>query len=210
MFYALVCLAIPAVAGGQNPGNPSQQPESVSNRILEAQNSGSIDKADELLTKGLSSFVDGDLSTMKEQFDQTLFLLPGYSRRSEMAPGYAAYGRQRLEADDLEGAAASYRRALHLGPQASDASSWRSQLAFITAEQRLRSGVADLEGYREALDLDPGNAAAAEAADRLRGAWLERHRSYRRWARIGAVLLLGLFALGLLYRRRLIEQEQGE
>ena len=106
-----------------------------------------------------------------------------------------------LEKDDLDGAAAAYSRALRLAPRSAKARTWRGQLAFIRSEQRLQGGVADLEGYQEALQLDPGNQAAATVVDRLGGAWLERWRAKKRAARFGAVVLLGLFALLLLAPR---------
>jgi tetratricopeptide (TPR) repeat protein len=161
-----------------------------------------IAEADRLLTRGLSAFVSGDLETMKQCFDQALTIHPGFEKRAEMAPGYAAFGEKLLEKDDLDPAAAAYSRALRLDPRAAEARTWRARLAFIRSEQRLHGGVVDIDGYQEALRLEPGNQAAATVLDRLGGAWLERQRTKKRWARIGAVVLLGLFSLLLLARSR--------
>jgi hypothetical protein len=179
----------------------SWAPDRVALELYAALDRPAIEQAGELLTRGLSAFVSGKLQTMKQCFDRALVIHPELERAPEMAPGYAALGAGLLEKDDLEGAAAAYSRALRLAPRSAKARTWRGQLAFIRSEQRLRGGVADLEGYQEALQLDPGNQAAATVVDRLGGAWLERLRAKKRAARFGAVVLLGLFALLLLAPR---------
>lgn len=160
-----------------------------------------IEEADRLLTRGLSAFVSGDLKTTKQCFDQALTIHPGFEKRAEMAPGYAAFGEKLLGKDDLDGAAAAYGRALRLDPRAAEATTWRARLAFIRSEQRLQGGVVDIDGYQEALRLEPSNQAAAAVLDRLGGAWLERQRTKKRWSRVGSVVLLGLFSLFLLAPR---------
>ena len=161
-----------------------------------------VEQADALLAQGLSAFISGDLESMKQRFDRALAIHPSLGRRAEMAPGYGAYGQTLLEKGDLEAAAAAFSRALRLGPDDTNAHAWQSRLAFIRSDQQLQAGVLDLDGYREALELDPSNSQAAAALDRLGGAWLERLRARKKLARVGSVLLLGAFAFLLLLRTR--------
>ncbi len=162
----------------------------------------SVEQAEALLAQGLSAIVSGNLETMKRCFDRALTIHPVLERRPEMAPGYAAYGEAQLEKGHLRAAASAFSRAIRLGPEDARVRAWQSRLALIRSDQRLQGGVVDLEGYREALALDPDNARAASALDRLGGAWLQRHLAKKQWARIGSVVLLGVFALLLLLGTR--------
>lgn len=158
-------------------------------------------KADDTLNKGIAALRALDLKTMARYFDQILADYPDYEKRSQMAPGYAAMGQKYLSADDLALAMRAYRRAIRLSPNHSAASKWRAQLAFIASEQQLSHGVANLEGYKKVLRHDPEHEAAKTVIDRISGAWELRQETAKRWSKIGAVVLLSLFALGQFYRR---------
>jgi len=160
-----------------------------------------MQKADEALEKGMAAFRESDFETMARNFDQILADYPEYKKRSEMAPGYAAMGQKYLRSDDLALAIRAYRRAIRLSPTHSDVSEWRAQLALVTSEQQLSSGVANLAGYQKVLHHDPKNEAAKTIIDRISGAWEMRQETARRWSKVGAVVLLSIFALGQFYRR---------
>ncbi|MBN1654775.1 MAG: hypothetical protein JXA30_13470 [Deltaproteobacteria bacterium] len=161
-----------------------------------------IEEADSAFAKGLAAYRRSDFETMVSSFDWILASFPDFEKRSEMAPGYAAFGHNRLKADDLEKAQSAYRRALRLSPNSPAVTDWRAQIAFITAEQQLSRGIADIEGYEKALQHNPDHEAARMVIDRISGAWGMRREVARRWSKVGAVVLLTLFALGQLYRRR--------
>jgi tetratricopeptide (TPR) repeat protein len=158
-------------------------------------------RADDALKKGIAAFRAFDFKTMARHFDQILADYPDYEKRSEMAPGYAAMGQKYLNSDDLAPAMRAYRRAIRLSPTHSAVSDWRAQLAFVTSEQQLSRGVANLEGYKKVLQHDPEHKAAETVIDRISGAWEMRQENAKRWSKIGAVILLSLFALGQFYRR---------
>jgi hypothetical protein len=155
-----------------------------------------------LLQTGMSHFVAGRLPAMKAAYDELLAREPRFAERSKLAPGYVALGQHHLQRDELPQARAAFARALWLAPGAEDEKTVRAQLAFVDAELALSRGVADLHGYRQALELDGGKHGAARAAyDGLSGAEAARDRRLKRLAAIAAVVLL-LAVCALLLRRR--------
>ena len=155
-----------------------------------------------LLAQGLSQFVAGRLSPMRQSFDALLAQDPRFGERAKMAPGYAALGDELLAHDEIEAARDAYQRALRLAPEAPDAERLRGKLAFTQAELALSEGVVDLHGYRQALHHDPGLTAAADIVDTLSGAKAARERRNKRLAAGAAIaLLVGLLAVMLRGRR---------
>lgn len=149
----------------------------------------------------MAAFRASDFKSMSRHFDQILADYPEYEKRSEMAPGYAAMGQNCLGSDDLASAIRAYRRAIRLSPTHSAVSRWRAQLAFVTSEQQLSGGIANLAGYQKVLRDDPEHKAAKTIVDRISGAWEMRQETARRWSKVGAVVLLSIFALAQFYRR---------
>ncbi len=188
-------------AVGRRP-EPSWTWKVLSERLYAHLDQPLIERARRSLEKGLSAQREGDWKAMERHFARALTFHPAFAGRAQMAPGFAALGAARLKADDLQGAARAYRRALRLAPDSDAAGKWRAQLAFVTSERLLTKGVVDLIGYRKALEHDPAHGGANEAVDRLSGAWGARRRVAKYWARIGAVMLLAVFGLCLLYSRR--------
>jgi tetratricopeptide (TPR) repeat protein len=158
-------------------------------------------RADNALDKGIAAFRASDFKSMARHFDRILADYPDYERRSEMGPGYAAMGQNYLSSDKLALALSAYRRAIRLSPTHSAVSDWRAQLAFITSEQQLSRGVANLQGYKKVLQHNPEHEPAKTIIDRISGAWEMRQETAKRWSKVGAVVLLSLFALGQFYRR---------
>ena len=154
------------------------------------------------LEAGLAAHASGDLTTLRAKLDEVLLRAPTLPQRAQMAPAYAELGADALARDDLPEALRLFRRAVRLDPHGARADRWRGQLAFIEAEQLLSRGVADVEGYRQALAHMPGHAGALSALDGLTGSPERRVESSRRWAFAIAALLLALAAILLLRRRR--------
>jgi tetratricopeptide (TPR) repeat protein len=169
-----------------------------------------VEDSETLLSQGLSKFVAGELDVMQERFDRLLALDPSFDARAKMAPGYAALGALRFQQNKLAAARDAYQRALRLAPQAEDARALRGQLAFIDAELALSRGVADLDGYRAALQHDPQLKPAQNALDELSGAARARDRSRKRIAAGAAVGLLVMLALTLARGRRRARAAQAQ
>jgi hypothetical protein len=112
------------------------------------------------LEAGLAALATGDLDGMQAKFDEVLIAAPDLPQRAQLAPGYAALGARALEAGDVGEAERFYRRALRLSPTHESAGSWRAEVQFIEAEERLASGIADLGAYQQVLLHDPNHHGA--------------------------------------------------
>ncbi len=154
------------------------------------------------LDQGLAAARAGDLGTMRERFDRVLLRAPHHERRAEMAPGYAALASARLERDDLAGAAAAFARAVRLAPAHTEARAWRAQLEYIEGERSLARGIVDLESYRRALALAPGDARAADVLETLTGERAAHEARLRTWLSLAAALALAILGVLPLRRRR--------
>jgi tetratricopeptide (TPR) repeat protein len=161
-----------------------------------------IENSETLLAQGLSKFVAGELDAMRERFDRLLALDPDFDGRAKMAPGYAALAALRFEQNQLAAARDAYQRALRLAPDAQEARALRGQLAFVDAELALSRGVADLDGYRAALQHAPALSPAERALDELSGETRARDRQRKRIAAGAAAGLLVVVALLLARGRR--------
>jgi tetratricopeptide (TPR) repeat protein len=156
-----------------------------------------------LVDRALGEQKAGKLDTAVTDFDEALARQPMLDRRAEAAPAYFAYGES-LEDTDRPRALAYLRRSLRVdeaGPQSSLA---RSEIAYLEGEDLLSRGVTDPEPFERALVLDPNNAHARAALDRLRAS-AEAGR-VRSWRVIAAVVLLLVAVAGIVLagnRRRL-------
>jgi tetratricopeptide (TPR) repeat protein len=167
-----------------------------------------IEDSETLLAQGLAKFVSGELDTMQERFDRLLALDPNFDGGAKMAPGYAALGALRFQQNKLQAARDAYQRALRLAPDANDAHELRGKLAYVDAELALSRGVADLDGYRAALQHDPQLHVAQTALDELSGAAKARDRQRKRLAAGAALGLLLMIALVLARGRRRARSER--
>jgi tetratricopeptide (TPR) repeat protein len=161
-----------------------------------------IERAETALARGLTAHLAGDLERMEQQFETALRLDPLLARSAEAAPGFAALGDARLAGDDLPRAEEAYRRALRLERQHADAHRWRANLEFVRAERALARGLVDMPGYNAALARDVEHHRAADAIDRLSGAWSERAERNRRVIALLAIGLLSVCGVGVLRMRR--------
>jgi hypothetical protein len=167
-----------------------------------------VEDSETLLAQGLSKFVGGELDAMQDRFDRLLALDPDFDGRAKMAPGYAALGALRFQQNKLQAARDAYQRALRLAPDDKDANEVRGKLAYVDAELSLARGVADLDGYRAALQHDPQLHEAQIALDELSGAAKARDRQRKRLAAGAALGLLVVIALVLARGRRRARAER--
>jgi tetratricopeptide (TPR) repeat protein len=165
------------------------------------------EQAEALLGRGMSLYVAGELSQMREVYDLLLSSYPRFEQREKMAGGYAALGDELFEHDQLEAARDAYARALRLSPAADDAERVRGKLAFTDAELSLTDGVVDLHGYDRALAHDPELHAAVDARDRLSGARALQQRRHKRLAAGAAIALLVGTLLLLLRGKRGVDPQ---
>jgi tetratricopeptide (TPR) repeat protein len=82
-----------------------------------------------------------------------------------------AEGRDALDKGELDEAAAKFRHAIKRQPDSSEAQRF---LGIVLEKQHDAEGAS--AAYRKALDLNPGDASAKEALDRLESAGLEQAR----------------------------------
>jgi tetratricopeptide (TPR) repeat protein len=154
------------------------------------------------LNRGLAAFEVDDLDAMEKHFERALAAAPGWSRRLEMAPGFAALGRMQLDEERWDAARRSLGRALALDPAAKAAAEWRALRTFAESEAALAEGRIDLEGYRRVLETVPAHSVAAARIDVWSGARAARARERRRLAGGAGALLFGVAGVSLLWRRR--------
>lgn len=166
-----------------------------------------IEAGETALARGVQAHLAGDLLLMATQFEKALRIDPLHPRRSEMAPGFAALGAARASQNDLAGGVAAYLRALRVAPEAADSAAWKAQLGYLQAERALTRGVVDLPGYRGVLEIDARHVGAADAVDRLSGAWSARAERMRRLSAVAAILILSAFGFGMLRLLRLKPME---
>lgn len=158
-----------------------------------------IEAAETALARGLQAHLAGDLLLMAAEFEKALRIDPLHPRRAEMAAGFAALGSARAAQDDLVGAVGAYRRSVRLAASGDpELAHWKAELRYLEAEGALTRGVVDMPGYREVLALDAEHAPAADAIDRLSGAWSARAERMRKLTAIAAIALLAAFGIGML------------
>lgn len=161
-----------------------------------------IEQAETALARGLNAHLAGDLLAMEAQFDRALRVDPQLPRRAEMAPGFASLGASRFALDQLDAAAAAYRRALRLAPDHADSKRWRAELSYLQAERTLVRGVVDMPSYEKTIALATDHAAAADAIDKLSGAWSRRAERTRQIIAVLAIAMLCAFGFGVLKSRK--------
>jgi tetratricopeptide (TPR) repeat protein len=154
-----------------------------------------------LLDKGLAAQRAGQTEEAVKVLDEALARQPMLDRRAEMVPAYVAWAESR-EATDRASALAYLRKALRLDESGPDSAHIRSEILALEGEDLLARGIPDTEPFEQALALDPQNARARSALDRLRTE-AESSRA-RSWRLVGAaaVLVGALAGIAVLGRRR--------
>lgn len=154
-----------------------------------------------LLDKGLAAQQAGKLDEAVHAFDEVLARQPMLDRRAEMAPAYVAWA-ETLEANDRPAALATLRKALRLDEAGPQSSHVRAEILALEGEDLVSRGIADTEPFEQALALDPQNARARAALDRLHAeADASKARGWRLLA-AAAVLVAALAGIAVVGGRR--------
>jgi tetratricopeptide (TPR) repeat protein len=188
-------------ATGQR-ANPGWGWEQTARELYTVLDRPAMEEAQTAMAKGMQRFVQGDVEAMQNHYDRVLARVPRFTDRHKMAPGYAALGEHRFEADDLDAAHDAYALAIRLAPEAPDAQRWRAMLSFVQAERALSHGLVDEARYEAALEADPELEAAEAAHEGLASIGAARIKSSQRWAAMGAVGILLAMAMLLLRGER--------
>ncbi len=157
----------------------------------------------QLMDQGVRCFAEGKVSEAVTLFDKVLARAPMFDRRQEMVAAYRAYANL-LQPKDRLGALAVLRRAHALDPRGTAARSIESQIALFEAQDLADKSVVDLSLFRRATELDPTNAAAADALDRVQRDPETRQASWRRYLAavlVGVVALFAMLVIALFPRR---------
>jgi hypothetical protein len=134
---------------------------------------------------------------MRDSYDQLLARDPNFEQRTELAAGYAAFGRSVQDSARPE-AIAALRRAERLDPTLKDVTSLRLTLEAEALEER---GIADSTLLERALSEDAGNARAKAALARFERGEPKRSENARLIA-AGSILGLAGLAIAVILLRR--------
>jgi tetratricopeptide (TPR) repeat protein len=148
-----------------------------------------------LLDKGLAEAQAGQMADAVHDLDEVLARQPMLDRRAEAAPFYAKWGES-LEESDRPAALAALRRSLRLDEAGPDSSHVRAEILALEGEDLVSRGIVDTEPFEQALALDPGNARAKAALDRIHAQDAAGHA--RTWRLLAAALVLVLAIAGIL------------
>jgi tetratricopeptide (TPR) repeat protein len=176
--------------------------DKVAKELFAAYDRARLSELYAMLDEGLADFAAGKLESMAATFDRILARDPSFERRQDMVPGWIAYAKSLRESDGPR-AMAVLRRVLRLAPEGERAREAEAELRYLEAVEWEGHGVIDESGYRRALELDPSNADARVALDRLTTRHAATSRKALRYG-LGAGLTTAvvLTVLALLRRRR--------
>jgi hypothetical protein len=162
---------------------------------------------DALVDDGLSRAQKDDLDGAVSDFDKVLARVPFIARRNLMAPAYARLALK-LEGTDRDGARVAFRKSLDLDPNGTHAAESRAELEVMDGEDLALRGIDDRAAFERALQIDPANAKARAALDRIdakaRGSE-DRSRKWT-WAALAAAAFLVVLVLFARIPRRRVSR----
>jgi tetratricopeptide (TPR) repeat protein len=188
-----------ALSGEQAPDGISAG--ELAKKLFDAYDRARLQEVYAMLDAGLAKQQAGSLSDAIHAFDQVLARQPMLDRRAEMSPAYASWGES-LEDTDRPAALASLRKALRLDEAGPQSSHVRSEIRYLEGEDLLDHGIADTQPFEEAVALDPQNARARAALDRLRADTDAGRSRVHRYAAAAAALVLAVVGIVVLGGRR--------
>lgn len=154
-----------------------------------------------LYEQGTRARQEGKLDQMRQAWDQVLTRNPSFEHRDEMAQGYLAVAKSKLD-DDRPSALAALRRAERLTSNADDKKRIESLALTLEGEELAAKGIADQVLFNRAIELDPDNSRAKDALARLARGETEKKSLMGRWGGSLAIALGALIAIVLIALRR--------
>ncbi len=177
--------------------------ERIARALFEVLDKQRLAEVDALVDDGLQRTEKGDVKGAVKDFDKVLARMPFIARRTLMAPAYARWAKT-LEESDRAGARAAFRKALDLDPNGTHAAEARAELEVMDGEDLAARGIDDRAPFDRALQIDPGNAKARAALDRIDSksrAGEDRARKWTGAALAGAAFVIVLVLFGRIPRR---------
>jgi tetratricopeptide (TPR) repeat protein len=135
-------------------------------KLFEALDRIRLEDVDARVHAGLALADAGHFAEAVADFDDVLARQPDWDRKEELVPAYV-FQAQAMMATDRKQAETLFEKALALDPAGPRAKQIESALALLEGEALEARGVTDEEPFRRALTLDPGNAAAGAALQRM-------------------------------------------
>ena len=168
--------------------------------VLDKQRNVEIDT---LVDDGLKRAQSEDVEGAVADFDKVLARVPFIARRNLMAPAYARLA-MKLEETDRDGARVAFRKSLDLDPSGAHAAEARAELEVMDGEDLAARGIDDRASFERALQIDPANAKARAALDRIEAKSRSSEDRSRKWtwaALFGGAFLAVLILFGRIPRR---------
>lgn len=185
------------------PPDATSGPDPLLVKLLEQADGPRNQEASSALQAARSALHKGELAQVEQQLDRALSAAPPPPLAQPLARVYSELA-QKLDAANLPvRALVASRRALRLDPTSSTA---RARVLYLEAEQRLSSGVADLQALTTASALDPQHPSARPLLEELRGERIKSAQALRRQLGFVAAALVALAACFVLYLRRAARQ----
>lgn len=128
-------------------------------KLFEALDRIRLEDVDARVRAGLALAQDGRFADAVAAFDDVLARQPDWDRKAELVPAYVFYAQSLLGTEPRH-ARDLFEKALRLDPSGPRAAQSQSALALLEGQELRARGISNLEPFRRALALDPGNAAA--------------------------------------------------
>jgi hypothetical protein len=177
--------------------------EKVASELFAAYDRSRLAEVYGLMDDAIAAYKGGKLDAMASAFDRVLARAPGFERRREMVPGYIDFANS-LKQTDRPRAIATLRKVVRIDPTGPRAREAESELTYLEALDLAAHGVVDETAYRRAVDLNPNNAEAKDALERIHATNDARANGAFRYALASVLGLCAILAAAaaVFWRRR--------
>jgi len=173
----------------------------IAREIFGAYDRGRLAEVYKLMDDGVAAAGAGKLAEAVDAYDKVLARAPLFERRKEMVKTYVSRSKE-LPADKREEALAMLRKAVRLDPKNPEAKKLEAEIAYLEGVVLMDEGTPDKLLFKKALDLDPGHERARTALASLDDQVAPQKDWTKRYVAAGALGLVALLAMILLYRRK--------
>ena len=175
--------------------------EEIARELFAAYDKVRLEEANQVLDQGLAAAKDGKREEAIAAFERALAMQPLLDRRREMIAVYIDHAQSFAE-NEPEKALAFYKRALRLDPDAERKAKLLAMTSYLEGKVLQRQGLADVEPFRHATELDPTLVEAQAELTRLTDIQESSRARIRRYAAGGALLLVAIAGILLFPRRK--------